>query len=342
MSQFDCAIVGGGVSGLTAAIALTGLGYRVAVIERTDYGRKRIGEILAPEAKIPLMALGLWNEFRTSAYGQPVARLSAWGSERVDVADYMFNAFGSGWLIARPKFERMLADAASNRGVTLMRDAHVERCARDRSGWRFTLSRRKNNKEIGSRFAVAATGRASSALRGLRQPRMKADQLVGIVSRIMRPANWSVNDNRPLIEAVAEGWWYSVLFPDGHVHVALMTDSDLARDCVRKYGSRSDAIVSMVARAPRTRERLGTALDFSAPPTTVAADTYFGGRIADDALLAVGDTAMALDPLSGQGSFASLEGGIRAAEAIDAFLSKGEGLQEYADRERRRFAQALI
>jgi flavin-dependent dehydrogenase len=49
-----------------------------------------------------------------------------------------------------------------------------------------------------------------------------------------------------------------------------------------------------------------------------------------------------LDPLSGQGSFASLEGGVRAAEAIDAFLNKGEGLQGYADRERRWFAQALI
>lgn len=343
MTRFDVIIVGGGVAGLATALALRSAGHSVAVIERGGYDRAQIGETFPPEIKLPLAQLDLWHGFRALRCPQMPSRLSAWGSERLDEVDYIFNAYGNGWLVARPAFEKMMAGRAVDCGVRLIHNAYLRACGRegDRS-WRFALADDAGTHVLRGRFAVAATGRASSVLRGPGETRAVHDQLLAIVTRAARPVNWSPDDHRPLIEATADGWWFSALFPDGLVHLAMMTDLDLARARMRQYHSRLRMLNALLGRAPSTRERLGRRPELIAPVHVVSANTYMNDKLIGDAKLAVGDSASAFDPLAGQGSFAALSGGIRAAKAIaEYFRIGGDALQRYADQERLRFAQFL-
>jgi flavin-dependent dehydrogenase len=57
----------------------------------------------------------------------------------------------------------------------------------------------------------------------------------------------------------------------------------------------------------------------------------------------VGDAAVAMDPLSGQGSFAALTCGIRAANAFAEYRRGGiQALQDYAQEQQRRLSQILM
>jgi flavin-dependent dehydrogenase len=74
----------------------------------------------------------------------------------------------------------------------------------------------------------------------------------------------------------------------------------------------------------------------------VAANTYINNQLIGDAKLAVGDAALALDPLAGQGSLAAIDGAIRAARAISEYFRAGtQALQRYADQEQLRSERFL-
>jgi flavin-dependent dehydrogenase len=343
VDRFDVIVIGGGVAGLATAIALRSEGYSVAVIERQLNNRAQIGEIFVPEVRLPLTTLDLWDDFLALGCAQAAARLSVWGSDRLDQADYVFNAYGNGWLVVRPSFDRMLSRVVVDRGVKLFAKARLQRVSReDNRTWRLTLSCGGMSRVVCSPFAVAATGRASSVLRQADETRRTYDRLVAIVARVGRPASWHLDDHRPLIEATADGWWFSLLFPDGEVHLAIMTDSDLARTAIRRAGSRPAMLHALLHRASHTRERLDDRLDLLGPPQVVAANTYINDRIVEDAKLFVGDAALAIDPLAGQGSFAALDAGIRAAEAVGEYFRAGiQPLYDYSREERRRFERYL-
>jgi flavin-dependent dehydrogenase len=340
---FDVIVVGGGVAGLATAIALRSKGYSVAVIERQVNHRAQIGEVFVPEARLPLTTLDLWDDFLALRCAQAAARLSVWGSDHLDQADYIFNAYGNAWLVGRPSFDRMLSRVAVDRGVKFFAKARLQRVSREHNRiWRLTLSCSGMSRVVCSKFAVAATGRASSVLREAGETRRTYDHLVAIVARVGRPTSWRHDDHRPLIEATADGWWFSLLFPDGEVHLAMMTDSDLARTAIRRAGSRPAMLNASLRRASHTRERLDDRLDLLRPPQVVAANTYMNDRMVDDAKLFVGDAALAIDPLAGQGSFAALDAGIRAAEAVGEYFRAGiQPLYDYTQDERLRFEQYL-
>jgi flavin-dependent dehydrogenase len=56
--DFDVVILGGGAAGSAAAIQLAQRGFEVALLERSRYGGRRVGETLPPEAYRFLQASG--------------------------------------------------------------------------------------------------------------------------------------------------------------------------------------------------------------------------------------------------------------------------------------------
>jgi flavin-dependent dehydrogenase len=343
-SQMDVAIVGGGIAGTATAIALRKLGLSVTVIERGNYERQQIGETVPPEIRLPLTQLGVWEEFLALGNARSVALLSAWGSSRLDVVDHIFNPYGNGWTVARPALERMLAAAAVRHGATLLCGADLRECARRADGlWQFELAHDGALRVIRSGFAIAATGRAGSALHANGKTKFLYDRLIGIICLLARPSTWPADDTRPLIEAVRNGWWYSVLLPDTRVMVAFMTDSDLAKREIRSLGSRHALLQVSLASAPHTFERLDRRLDSVTESRVVSANTYCNGEFAQASSLAVGDAAFAIDPLAGQGITSALDGACVAAETVAAYRWDGEAaLKHSAGQERLLFEHLLL
>ncbi len=340
--NFDVAVVGGGVAGSAAAIALRNGGFSVAVIERGDYNQKRIAEILPPEVKEPLIALRIWDDFLSLGCKPVMSRVSSWGGPHLDISDYLFNAYGPAWLIVRPAFDRFLATGASERGARLFMNTRITACLRERRRcWQLTLLQGLGERTIKAAFVIIATGRSSSVVRRGPKPRTPYDRLIGVTATIACSSAHSTNDARPMIEAVPEGWWYSIGLPDQTISLALMTDADIAGAEVRRYRNRGALLAGLLHNAPHTFERLRGDLDILIQPNVVSANTYLNSSPDDDGVISIGDAMSAIDPLAGQGSYIALESSTSIAATVAAY-NRGSltALKEHSQRQEARFERA--
>src|SRR6187401_1604518 len=101
MRPVDVVVVGGGVAGCAAAIAIARTGRSVVVFERTGYEQTRIGETLLPRARGPLAQLGVWQQFERDGHLPASGSLAAWGSEELQENQFLFSPYGNGWHLDR-------------------------------------------------------------------------------------------------------------------------------------------------------------------------------------------------------------------------------------------------
>jgi hypothetical protein len=175
--------------------------------------------------------------------------------------------------------------------------------------WEFDI-READGKTCGgvTDFLVLATGRSGfSADLGSRE-RIDALCLIAGFSEPMANAGDSL-----LVEAVANGWWYSAPVSDGRMFSAWMTDAAPMSDkpwC--------EILSIALKQAPLTRARV-TDPQVAFPVGVVISALR---PCAGEGWIAVGDTMLARDPISGEG----LAWGLRSAhDAARTILRALEG-----------------
>ena len=114
-------MVGGGPAGCAAALTLLGAGRSVTVVERSEMRRPRVGEILPPLVQPALAGLGLLERFRAQGHLPSYLLRSAWGQDDPYDVDFTFHPYGPGWHVDRTAFDRLLLDAAEERGARVRR-----------------------------------------------------------------------------------------------------------------------------------------------------------------------------------------------------------------------------
>jgi flavin-dependent dehydrogenase len=315
MKTTDVLVIGGGPAGAATALACAASGTRVTVVERSARDAARVGETLPPDAAPLLRRLGIWECFVRDGHLPSPGVVSAWGDEQPYESDFIFSPYGSGWHVDRRRFDAMLATAAEERGAVVHRDARVLTCSPDPSGgWRVEVQSRGQTSCLRASFVVDATGRASWLSRRLGARRLDRDRLVGVVGVFSASAAGPAGDPRLLLEAAEHGWWYSALMPNDRLTVAYMTDRDLLPQAPRDL----DGFWSARRRqTTHTRRRLGAAAPQSAL-RIVSAESYRMDPAGGADWLAVGDAAMAWDPLSSQGVRKALESAFAAADTAGA------------------------
>jgi flavin-dependent dehydrogenase len=327
-NRVDVVVLGGGPAGAATALALRHRGCSVAVVERSDYTNLRIGETLPPAVRQPLVSLGVWEQFLADKHSPSFGIQSAWGQTDLYENDFIFNPHGSGWHVDRSRFDAMLARSAEEAGAKLYQRARLLACAETAADdWQIEIGCEDRRHSVRARFVIDATGRASAFARRQGARRITCDQLVGIVGFFAPNPVSLTPGSQTLLEAVEQGWWYSALLPDSRVVAAFMTDADLyARASKHSAGYWQQQL----RKAPHTRSR--TKAHTPAPDRLiVAANTSRLDHVAGRNWLAVGDAAMALDPLSSLGVYNALKSGLIAAQAIDGSLTgDATGLQHYA------------
>lgn len=327
---YDVLIVGGGPAGAAAAISLAKRGSSVLLLERSDYRQVRVGETLPPRARLPLEQLGVWEHFVKAEHLPSPGTRAAWGTSEIQTNDFIYNPYGSGWHLDRARFDAMLAQHAAQVGAQVRRGERITHCGRNGGLWRIESDARVWH----SRFLVDATGRTALVARQLGMRRLAYDRLVGIVG-IFGPA---AGDDRTLVEAAQDGWWYSATVPGGRRVLAYMTDADL----VPSPRSRLNAWWEQKLQATIHTRAACLEWVLESPLRTLAANTCRLARAAGGGWLAVGDAAYAVDPLSSRGIFNALEMGEHAGAAIDqCLLGNPRGLREYIARVERQFTDYL-
>ena len=139
-----------------------------------------------------------------------------------------------------------------------------------------------------------------------------------------------------MVEAAPDGWWYSAYLPNAALVVAFMSDADLlprgARAVHACWRQQLDATTY-------TRGRVGGAR-LEGDVHTTRADSYRMSALIGENWLAVGDAAMAFDPLSSHGLYNAMKSAIEAARALQRhFAGDGAGLSDYAGWAQRRFTR---
>jgi flavin-dependent dehydrogenase len=138
--------------------------------------------------------------------------------------------------------------------------------------------------------------------------------LIALYATSTSPAKFQLN--RTVIEAVPRGWWYAARLPSSMVIAGFHTHREDARHLLADPKMWRDALDETLHLGP-----LLTDTQFEHPPQSLDA----GGARLDPCMgegwIACGDAALSFDPISGQGLYSALHGGLAAGLAVVKALS---------------------
>lgn len=345
-------VVGGGPAGAATAISLARLGVAVTVLEGAPGPQRKVGESIPPSANPVLERLGLSAGLQRAglpSYGSS----SRWGSDTPMERDFLFGAAGVGWRVDRRAFELELATAARESGVQWRYDHRVVTCRRrPPRGWTVRAMTAQGTQSLSADLVVDASGRAARVARLLGIRRVRYDRLVGVVCYAstrtaasddpVSGADPRSGDSTTVIEAVRDGWWYSLFLPSRRLVAAFLTDGDLLHDARTGHGTDP---LSRSTHAPMTRCRLLSVDDPTRwdGPHIQPAHTSRLTAVTGPDWMAVGDSAVTFDPLASHGISSALGSGFYAAAAVVEHLGgRVDALPAYAELVDYNFAHYLM
>jgi flavin-dependent dehydrogenase len=310
MTDCDIFIAGGGPAGSATALALARSGFSVCLAEYSRYEAPRPGESLAARTLQPLRKLDAADCLLRHGARTARALHSAWGGPGILRKTLRQSTHPFAWQVDRRRFDESLAERAARAGAQVLLDARCTEVERSSDAWRVRLQQDGRPAAVSANFLVDATGRAAVLARRLGARQVRWDRLVAVQGLLPPALAISYGGPNLLLESSPSGWWYSVPLPDGPLLSTYLTDSDLLP------GSGPEAAwTNALGQAPHTARRAGDYHPLAHLKVTDAGTTCLLPA-AGPGWLAVGDTAIALDPLSGDGVCRALQSGVEGADTI--------------------------
>jgi flavin-dependent dehydrogenase len=307
----EVAVVGGGVAGLAMALALRP---RQTVVLHSRAGERSPpgGETLIAAADRLLRELG-FIERPDDTFASRLGAASVWRSDRLEHQDGFLDPKGAGWRLHRTKFEERLHELARSGGTAFA--SPMERIGRDVDGlWLLEDA----GQTWRARFVVDATGRAAALARKLGVPRpATVDDLLCRAVRLPPTANVGGLEGFSLVEASPHGWWHRATEPNGAIVVAFFTDADLP---VARSTRAPRGFLTELSRTTEARRGIDIGTASIERPLVHSARTQRLSCAIGDGWCAIGDAAIALDPLSSAGLFNALYLAVRGARAVGNWL----------------------
>lgn len=354
-TDVDVAIAGGGPAGAAAAITLARQGRRVLLAETGEGRWPRIGEGLPPSTRALLRELGVLDRVLADSHRRSPGTIAFWGADTAHVEDTLFGLHGDGLQLDRARFDAGLRATARAAGAEVREGAHLRLLERGDvdapHGFELRIGAEPPQR-LQARWLIDAGGRAATLSRACGAQRIVHDRLLAFHQRLVGGAA-SDRDGRTWVEAVADGWWYSVLLPSEERLIVFLGDfSGDDGPAERRALLDGDGLWRKLRAAPRLH---ALCIDHNWRPHGPVSGADAGSAELDRACgerwLAVGDAALAFDPLSSKGIANALYTGLRAAAAIhrsemgdpDAVAAYARHLREIhrVYREQRRMFYAL-
>jgi flavin-dependent dehydrogenase len=317
-SKPDVVIAGAGPAGSTACYLLAGLGFRVLLLEKSEFPRYRIGESLTPSILPVLDFLKLRQTVESAGFLRMPGHTVCWGSPEARTGYYSPDKSRMGFQVWRESFDTLLLEnARCQKGVEVKLGTGVNEVNIDRRGVTVHAARQG---PIRTRFFIDATGHAGVLARqDLRQrdPDFKTLAVTGYWRDAAAPAGDDFGNT--LLEAYENGVVWSVPLHNGLRNVTVLVDWSQGRR-IRELGLR-DFYLAEMARLSYVSKYLGAAC-LPVAPRVSDATLYTARQFAGERFLLLGDAGLFIDPLSSEGVQTAMASAITGAVVINTILSR--------------------
>lgn len=288
-------VLGAGPAGAATAIGLRRLGYSVAVV--SEWRRFAAVEGVSQRVLEGLRHAGLGGALSQAA--MPATRQVHWNGQHLQM--------NQEFLLDRQRFDRVLRDDLQRAGVSV-----VEGRVREVMHEGGHHVRMDDGQVLMADFLVEARGRQAP----LAPDRLRGPETVSLLNV------WQGSPGAPAsaVESLEDGWAWMARLEDGRCYWQVTLDAaglpgkaGLAEYCVarRAYSALVAELFDGQALVPaQVHARSSTAI--------------LAGECVGQDWIRVGDAAMAVDPLSGNGIFQSLSSALQAPVVINTLLRKPE------------------
>jgi flavin-dependent dehydrogenase len=327
--EYDAAVIGGGPGGSTAATTLARRGRRVVVLERERFPRFHIGESQLPWSNELFEALGVRETIAAAGF------VEKWGAsfrtqdgaleQHADFAAAVETPSPQTFQVLRERFDEVLLRHSERSGAVVLEGSKVVDVAFDTDG----VTVRFIDADGGERTTRAGAVIDASGKTGIvvkRFGRHEVDPLLRSIAvhaqyeGVPRASGRRAGDIR-MFTRPDMGWLWLIPISETVTSVGAVIPRTVhqreakptAEDSLTHYLDATPAAVPLFERARRVS------------PARYDADySYLASRMAGDRWVAVGDSAAFLDPIFSTGVLLAMQGGLEAAEAIDAGLRRGD------------------
>lgn len=324
LGSFDVTVIGGGPGGSTLAALLAKQGRKVAVVERQEFPRFRIGESLLPFSMDIWRRTGVLEKIHQQGYlvkhgarfviDETLEEECFWFRNGLD-RDHPY-----AFQVQRGPFDKLLLDHARELGVTVFQPASATGWGVDAQGATLNTDR----GTIRSKLLCDVTGRWTfmSARQNQRKvhPQHRKITCYAHFTNVVRCEQDPSNIIIVRFGETKKGWFWLIPFADGTTSVGVVADAEFYRDSKLtpheffwRSVHESRSMAPRMADAQPCCEVLLEA-DFS----------YVSDRQVGDRWLKVGDAGVFVDPIFSSGVFLSTKAAELAADAIDKAFAAGD------------------
>lgn len=308
--RHDVVVLGGGPAGCAVSVLLARHGARVVLVERADYRAFRVGEHFAPSTRLALESLGCELPSLAECLSPSPGVEADWGTGGAEFRPYLG---GRGFNVVRNTFDAALFAHAHRAGVNTYAGVGQLEVVRQQPGWRVAVQGADGLQQLEARLLIDASGRRSSLSRRFGARFERAGSLRAVTLFVPHGAARRARNAALAVEAIESGWLSLTPRSDGSI-VTFYSD----RGARQPAPSRPEALVYHALQAScLVRSQLFADEWLQARVRGVwPAFPRLSRNPCGDGWLAVGEAAIAFDPVSGSGVAFALETAFRAAELV--------------------------
>lgn len=302
MNEPTILVFGGGPAGAAVAIGLVRLGYRVTVIAKP----RPFDAVEGISDRVVEGLRGAGFSLALNEIAEPSPRHATWGGQTV--------AANTEHLIWRNRFDKALLLDLKRHGAEVI-EGRVRNHARYGSQYTVAVELEiGNTTNLPGDFIVDARGRAAPSAHVTRR---KGPQTVSLLQPWQGPTIHPCS----AVESFADGWAWMATQSDGRRYLQLTLDATSSRLPARKHLNQwfKQELGSLQKASPFIEGAEPIGEPYGRTSTAVLCKSNI-----EDNWIRVGDAAMAVDPLSGNGMFQALSSALQAPAVINTILQYPE------------------